>query len=197
MKVGTNNMKTKISDLRYGMTEIKPVHFDWSEGYLDKWDYFAASRCEECGEVLVGRNGDTHESLAANNGQDCECRGHVPENDGPMMSYYYPLPDFNGNEDSARALVDLPLVLVRFEESGDWALALSGGGMDLSWEICAGFMALGYLPPVHFSDLPKMAGRGQSPSDRAIIAACRKSVQSQKHSAGRVLRRLRESFTRA
>ena len=183
MKVGTQRMKA-IKDLYYGMTDVKPVDFDWTEGYPEKWDYFAASRCEKCGKIVVGRNGE-----------DCECGGWLPENEGPMMSYYYPLPQFNMPcDEAAKLLVDLPLVVVEFQDSGDKALALSGGGMDLSWEICEAYMLLGYFPPVHFCDLPEMAGRGQSKKDRWIIAGCRCSLQSAKHRAGSSLRRLRERF---
>ena len=47
--------------------------------------------------------------------------------------------------------------------------------MNLAWEICEAFMLLGFLPPLHFCDLPGMAGRGASAKDRWIIAGCLKS----------------------
>ena len=185
---------TPVKDLYYGMTDVKPVNYDWISGYPEKWDYFAASRCEECGDIVVGRGGEKHCDLE----DKCECTGYVPLNEGPMMSYYYSLPGFDMScDDAAKLLVDLPLVVVEFQDSGDKALALSGGGMDLSWEICEGFMLLGYLPPIHFSDLPEMADRGQSAKDRWIIAGCRRSLQVAKHRAGLSLRRLREKFKKA
>lgn len=95
----------------------------------------------------------------------------------PMMNYYYPLPDrdsFNGED--ANKIQDMPLVLVEFEDE-NCALALTGGGMDLSWEICEAFIRLGYRPPLHFCDLPAMAGRGESEHDRAIIEACKESAR--------------------
>lgn len=182
-------MKT-LKNLKYCMVDVKPVDRDWSEGYPEKWDFFAASKCEKCGEIIVGRNGERHSDI------DCEseCDGHVPENDGPMMNHSYGLPDFDGNEDSAKLIVDLPLVLVRFEDSGEWALALSGGGMDLSWEICEAYMLLGYFPPSHFAEVPQMSSRGRSARDRWILAGARKSLQCQKQRASRALRRLRENF---
>jgi hypothetical protein len=184
-------MKTKISDLCYGMTEVKPVNYDWSQGHAETWDYFSASRCEKCREIIPGRNGEKHCDIDG----ESECDGYVPTNEGPMMNYYYPLPGFDGDpNDAAVALVDLPLVVIQFTDSGDYALALSGGGMDLSWEICEAYMRLGYLPPVHFADLPQMSGRGQSTRDRWIIAGCRRATQGVKNHAGRVLRRLRENF---
>ena len=182
---------TPVKDLYFGMTDVKPVDFDWTQGYPEKWDYFAASRCEKCGEIVVGRGDEQHCDLDS----DSECDGWIPLNEGPMMSYYYPLPQYDGDcTDAAKLLVDLPLVVVEFQDSGDKALALSGGGMDLSWQICEAYMLLGYLPPVHFCDLPEMAGRGQSAKDRWIIAGCRRSLQGAKHRAGSSLRRLRERF---
>lgn len=100
----------------------------------------------------------------------------------PMMNFLYPLPHYDGDECLDQGTLSLPAcVLVRIDEDGDGCpdtvcLALSGGGMDLSWEICESYMSLGYMPPVHFAaDLPRMAGRGQSERDRAILAACRQS----------------------
>lgn len=184
-------MRTKVTELYYGMADVKPVDFDWSEGYPEKWDYFAASKCEKCGMVIQGRNGESHKDIDS----DSACDGHVPINEGPMMNYYYPLPGWDGNaSDAAAAIIDLPLVLVQFLDTDEWALALSGGGMNLSWEICEAFMLLGYLPPVHFSDLPQMSGRGHSARDRWIIGGCRRSVQGQKHRCGRILRNLRSNF---
>lgn len=182
---------TPVEDLYYGMLDIKPINFDWSEGYIEKWDYFAASCCEKCGQSITGRNGEAHNDLD----RDSDCDGHVPENDGPMMNYYYPLPEFRDDPmEAAKKLEHLPLVIVEFQDSGDRALALSGGGMDLSWEICEAYMRLGYLPPVHFCDLPEMAGRGKSPRDRWIIAACQRSLEGMKERQERSLERLLRNF---
>lgn len=97
--------------------------------------------------------------------------------EGPMMGYYYPLDTHGGgmyDEDELRrmaiALIDLPLCLVEVEESFDTtlALALTGGGMDLSWEIAEGFMRLGYLPPAWITDLPRI-GKRDTLKNRWII----------------------------
>lgn len=191
-------MNTPIKKLNHEMINVKPVNYDWSSGYAEVWDFHVANRCEECGEIVYGRGGDKHCDIDS----DSECEGYVPESDGPMMSYYYPLPEFAqygiGAKEAALKLVDLPLVVVEFLETGEWGLALSGGGMDLSWEICEGFMLLGYLPPAHFAGgLPQMAGRGTSTKDRWILAGCRSTLQTVKNCAGYGLRRLRENFKAA
>lgn len=90
----------------------------------------------------------------------------------PMMNHAYPLDD---RYDRAMLGNLGPLTVVTIHDEP--YLALTGGGTDLSWEICAAYIALGYYPPAHFCDLPAMAGRGSGEADRHIIAACRKSLE--------------------
>lgn len=78
----------------------------------------------------------------------------------PVMSYRYPVTLRNIDESSAaEALIGLPLTLVHDENEGEYYLALTGGGMDLSAEICRAYIALGQRPPIHFCRVPRMAGR--------------------------------------
>lgn len=94
--------------------------------------------------------------------------------EGPMMNYYYPV-DLRDMDDAARRLVDTCLVPV--EVDGQTGLALTGGGMDLSWEIADAFVTLGYLPPVHFADLPNMAGMTANDRNLTIVAAMLRSCE--------------------
>ena len=95
--------------------------------------------------------------------------------EGPMVNYFYPLMGIeNEPVEAAAKLGHLPLCVVQLAD-GRTGLALTGGGMDLSWEICEAFIRLGYLPPTHFAMLPGMADRGTSDRDRVIVAACRRS----------------------
>lgn len=135
-----------------------PVDYDWSEGYTEEWEYVEAVYCETC-EKAVLCHGYT----------ECEdCGSELPA-EGPMMMYYYPLPEALSDE-QIEALVDEPLCYVRVGDTH--GLALTGGGMDLSWEICEAFIKIGYFPPVHFCNLPRMAGRGESERDKEIINTC-------------------------
>lgn len=93
--------------------------------------------------------------------------------DEPMMNYYYPV-DLDDEREAARKLVDSVLTVV--DISGTTGVALSGGGMDFSWEICEGFIALGFLPPAHFASLPGMA-KTASEKNLTIIAACQRSCE--------------------
>lgn len=94
--------------------------------------------------------------------------------EGPMMNYYYPV-DLDDAADAARKLADTCLCVV--EVDGRDGLALTGGGMDLSWEIAAAFVTLGYLPPVHFADLPNMAGMGATTRNLTTAAAMVRSCE--------------------
>lgn len=163
-----------VHSLYVDAINVQPIHRDWStgydfEGYGDDehgWTFFEAVELDD-GRVTDGLgyiDDDPDDS-------------YIDERrEGPMMNYAYPLPAYRGNPVyDARSLVHLPLCIV--QEGDETFLALTGGGMDLSWEICEAYMRLGYLPPLHFADLPRMAGRGESPDDRTIIAACKRSAE--------------------
>ena len=143
------------------------------------------SECVARTEILVGSYqaydsaGNSHEELS----------------DGPMMNYYYPVllwgPDGEISPERAAArIVDLPLCLVQFDGDDEWNLALTGGGMDLSWEIVEAYVRLDQCPPAHFCRLPAMSGRGTSDKDRVLIEACRRTLTSVTAAAGRDMARL-------
>lgn len=186
-----------IKEMNASCVNVTTVNRDWTVGYTEEWDCHQASQCEKCGAVLVGTNGEKHSDLDG----ESDCDGYVPQNDGPMMSYYYPLPEWGRYglpaDETARLLEGSNLCLVQLLNDDEWGLALTGGGMDFSWEICEAFMRLGLLPPFHFCDLPQMADRGRSKRDRWIIAGCRASAQVVKRRAGATLRRIRENFKAA
>ena len=184
-------MRTPIKQLHADCLYSMPVNFDWSK--QDGWDCYEAVRCEKCRQVVVGDLGGMHRELATAEGKGTKCRGYVPYAEGPMMNYYYPMgvPEFYRAHstiwDAAKLLVDLPLCIVNFSEDDSIALALTGGGMDFSWEICEAFMLLGELPPLHFSRPPRMAGRGESARDEWILSGCRESIKVAKRWSERTL----------
>lgn len=96
--------------------------------------------------------------------------------ESPVMSYRYPvhLERFNGSAaDAVKAIDGLPLCLIEDIEEGEFYLALTGGGMDLSAEICRAYIALGQRPPVHFCRVPRMAGRKYSQDFlRVLMESC-------------------------
>jgi hypothetical protein len=102
------------------------------------------------------------------------------EDDGyaPVLNYLYPISDLK-DPAAAQTTLDracVPVVVVLVDDEP--FLALSGGGMDLSWEICQAYIELGHMPPLHFCDLPKYSDRGKSERDQLIIRACLRSCET-------------------
>ena len=158
---------TPLKELNCDTIDTKSMNFDFGEGYPVTWESYEAAECEECGNIQLVTGED-----------ECEECGEYLYADGPMMNYFYPLPSAsydNWEADDAKKLINLPLCLVYFTNAGQWALALTGGGMDLSWEICEAFMILGFKPPVNFCDLPNMAGMELTERNKWILEGCKQS----------------------
>jgi hypothetical protein len=198
-------------DLRAGSIGATPIDMDWSQetmnydGLDDEkgWQFWEAQECQECGVRKVFHNGggdERHRDIS----ERSKCEGYYSMAEGPMMNYWYPIkdePDLDPAK-AALAIHDLPLCVVQV--SGNWGFALTGGGMDLSWEICEAYTRIGQLPPVHFCNLPRMAGRGpnigsygDAKRDAYIMAACRASVRVQMMRAKWALKHLRDMSVKA
>jgi len=92
----------------------------------------------------------------------------------PMMNYLYPLGEFfEVPSDWKEKLVSMTIVQIDEE----YYLASTGGGMDMSWQICETYINLGYYPPTHFCQLPHMAGLSLNKKNRQIINCCNESIQ--------------------
>jgi len=147
----------KAKNLYCDTVDVKPINFNFGEGYTETWE--------------IGLDLTENEQ----------------ENDefAPMMNYYYPLPNqfvhdmetlFGEDWQTAIKKKLSNTTLIYFLNDESYALALTGGGMDLSWEICESFINLGYLPPFHFCELPRMAGIDYNKTKtKRIIAACKRS----------------------
>lgn len=170
-----------------------PMDMDWSEFYQDEdsYDYntiTSGGTCEECGAVLAGSPGEyRHNDL----NEDSDCRGYIML-DVPMMNYAYPISTdrVGGVTDAAKAIHNLNLCIVEYD--GNEYMALTGGGMDFSWEIAEAYMRLGYLPPLHFANLPQMAGKRLDWVNRWIIAGFRQAIRIRTRRARYDLERLAE-----
>lgn len=134
----------KRMDLSCEVLGEKPRYFDFSDGYLDRWDLAVTPDEENENDFL------------------------------PMMNYLYPLGEyFEVPNDWKEKLVSMTIVQV----DEKYYLALTGGGMDMSWQICETYINLGYYPPTHFCELPHMAGWGENEKDRRIIDCCNESFR--------------------
>jgi hypothetical protein len=199
-RITTMAKRTAVKDLRAGSIEATPMSVEsWESlfrNYFDSEDrdanqFWEAQTCQECGAIMVfhvGGGDEKHCELV----KSASCEGYFSRSEGPMMNYWYKV-DLSkvgdDPEEAARLIADIPLCVVQVQ--GEYGLALTSGGMDLSWEICEAYTRLGQLPPVHFCDLPRMAGRGTSARDRYIVAACRESLRVQMNWAKNKLRNLR------
>lgn len=172
-----------IAGLDAGALDTHSIDMDWSEGWGEEWEYVEAPSCE-CGTYATWDD-DAYvwtcpDASCEHHGRELDPHEHGAE--GPMMNYHYPLPslgDASDEYDAADRIRDLPLCVITWQDGRDetYSLALTGGGMDLSWQICEAFMRLGFLPPARFADLPGMAGVGKSEDDRAVVAACVRSLE--------------------
>ncbi len=115
------------------------------------------------------------------------------EAEGPMMNYWYPLPAVEDDPVAAALALDgLPLCVV--EVDGAWGVALTGGGMDLSWEIAEAYCRVGSLPPVHFADLPRMAGIENRSSTPYVLGAMLRALEVAAARALSSAERLRDTY---
>jgi hypothetical protein len=201
MSSDNNNI---IADLRNCTVGAAHRRVDWSEILgedLEGWEAFEVVEWQDCNRELVvsSRMGcDQHryiepEFTVINEDGDEEevenyCLGEMDHEVGPQMNFFYPAP-IEDAEEAAFAIAHLPLCVVVMED-GEAGFALTGGGMDLSWEICAAYIACGFLPPLEYCDLPDMAGRGRQSDTALVLAACARSCEIAEGWAARKRERL-------
>jgi hypothetical protein len=186
--------RTSIKDLSCAAIEVKPMDYDWSEGYGERWELVYPDVSDwsdaECRRWLRD-NSNSHAS-DENGLQETVAQFMQDDPSGfePVMSYAYPLPEYHGDLGKDQAKLDKACACVLVTIDNEAYLALAGGGMDLSWDICEAYMLLGYLPPVHFCRLPRFGGMKLGAKERWILAGCRRSCQVLKRWIGGRLRDL-------
>lgn len=178
-----------IDTLYASALDVTPRHFDFSEGHGDTWEYREAVRCGTCATPLLASGEEWHREID----EATSCDGFV-SSDGPMMNFLYAIPYAPEDGEIVAALADLPLCVVTLPhaiEGEDTFLALTGGGMDMSWYIVEAYVRLGYLPPVYFR-LPSFAGMSPTPVRQLLIEACKESQRAAMRSAEDALTRFDE-----
>jgi len=180
--------------MRNDILTADSVEFDFGEGYGVTWDIvypdFDSAEREELDRIVSYYDVQTDhldefdpdewdgDREAFEDERTEELRTELREffeGDGfdslaPMMNFLYPTPADHSGGELARLALDTCFTLVNV--GGVEYFALTGGGMDMRWEMCAAWVSLGSLPPVEFAELPRMAGRGESESDLALIGHC-------------------------
>lgn len=187
--------RCKPEDLHVANIDEKSHDYDWGENQIgDDWElvcpdfgsysrkllllYARTNNVDLEGEFGDVRKAET-EQIASFLGDHWNEEGE----ENPMMNYYYPAHLSDGSyglspEDAQFILSvnHLPLTVVTIKDGRDEmqpALALTGGGMDLSWEICEAYCRIGQVPPMNFWDLPNMAGKGGSIDDLWVMECIR------------------------
>ncbi len=185
--------------MNYSSIDVKPFDVDWSEGWGETWETvipdFLAMSPDDLLSWIDGEGAETDDYDRDDHDEMADLAeehwNETPDEGMPMMNYAYPA-DIDNGEWAQGLLRDLPVVVVWL--NGEYVLALSGGGMDLSWEICEAYMKLGQYPPAHFCDLPAMSGRGESAEDIEIIRACETTLVAMVERADSQLNSLRRKY---
>jgi len=114
-------------------------------------DFCLADSREECEEEQEGPAAEALATWFQENPDEADL--------DPQMNYAYPLPGGADPGSLQAELIEHHLPLCVVELDGEPVMALTGGGMDLSWEICRAYMVAGFMPPYHWAKrLPAMAG---------------------------------------
>lgn len=96
----------------------------------------------------------------------------------PNTVTLYPLP-YRGRHElpSGQDAIELLDHTTLIEQGDGFYLALTSSGPDMRWEICNSYVRLGFLPPAYFATgFRPVEGRGESPEDKLLLAACRRSL---------------------
>lgn len=170
-----------FENLSAAMVAAKPQDYDFRQGCGEKWDVVRLEGvyCCSCAEPYPDKEeGDECPKC----GESLQEYDVVEAGDEPMMNRRYPI-EFPYDVDIGEAALALArahvaLCLVDFFEEEGYYLALTGVGMDFSWDICQAYIALGCLPPVHFCNLPNFAGTDYGePEVRRTLEACLHSCE--------------------
>lgn len=147
---GLEAIMEKVEDLSAAAVDMGSQHYDFSTGYPSEWEVAFRQTEEE----------------------------RMEERFMPMMNSLWGLPqNYEPSEDDKEAMRNMTVVAIK-EGSGypEYYLALTGGGMDMSWQIADTYVQLGYLPPAALGTLPNMANRTPSKGhDRLLVEALKES----------------------
>jgi hypothetical protein len=194
--------RVELPDLRNDTVTVKPQDFDfssenWSEdaGYSERSGVWSTVTPEiedwtasDCYGWISDRGVSPPDFSSAIDAEEVaetwrqavtDAIEEDPDAFAPMMNYVYPLPGMQYDSGTAQALLmEAGGACVIVDIDGEPFLALSGGGMDLSWDICAAYVALGMLPPAHFAgNLPNLGGMQYSGQTAITLEACARSLE--------------------
>ena len=199
-----DNVTLVIGELSLAAVDVKSVNFDFGEGFGVTWDEVSLGllQCNFCETTYIKDAFDEGEKCP-----DAHCASEYSSTlerpvIEPMMNYYYELPYYEGDPEEDQLTLyqsSANVVLVRMlnieEDENSFVLALSGGGMDLSWDICHAYILLGYAPPLHFCNLPDLGQDNRQEPYQLILKACLQSAKSVAYRANRQIKQLQSQLT--
>ena len=180
-------------DPRPGVTDWRTVSPDFSatslaglRRYVDLFDLaqhdHVAEQLEQLDLPPVGDDDDRPS-------YEAEFRAAVQDladdaDHAPLMRYVYPLEREFSYEEArqlqARLLISpWSIIVVELITAfgSEHALALTGGGMDMTWDICGGYVVAGMLPPFAHCRLPNFAGQRATAANLLVRDAVRRSIE--------------------
>jgi len=134
------------------------IYVDWSEEWKnpDKWINHGRYALEQGCKHHTKSKDNTNMEYA---GYCDEC-GTSEDSAQPMMNYVYPLEltDFD-EEKILRVVNETNCTVMENQDTGEWFLALCGGGMDLSQDIAYAYLILErWIPKDLLGSVCKQAG---------------------------------------
>lgn len=193
---------TPINNLWASFVMEEPIGVNWRTiggGHVQGWNYKEAVYCDKCGKIGLPHGREEHRYCGLRADRDVFDCDNPLYSFGPLVDYVYPA-DFKrvgGIENAAIAIAHLPLCAVEFTITSGFlisgGLAMTGGGMDISWKICEAYMRLGYLPPLYLCDLPRMAGKkADEKTTWWVLHGCLGSAKAATEHAHRITANLNE-----
>lgn len=175
------NVEYDDVDDDHGWRIVLPDFNDYSAGDLARFfdDRGYEDEAHEAHAWAEYEDGESDEEPDARSLDDLYERARDICNDDnlyvPMMNYAYPLPNFRGDATAAQRTLDQlerGCAAIVVEIDGVPWLALAGGGMNLSWDICRAYIALGYYPPVHYAARLPRQGETDVETARLALESC-------------------------
>ncbi len=180
-------MTTTVREsLSLAAVEVISKPYDWvEEGEGEGWNTVPVPgvKCSNCRAIFSDREVDDVCTFCR------EEDGYLEERvSQPAMNYVWPLPVFSSDAVEAQGILtaaQINICLVQVTDIGpgcddEYGLALTGGGMNLAWDIARAYVLLGYVPPATLYDnLPCFAGQDNRQEPFAsVLKACHQGIES-------------------
>ena len=143
---------------------------NWRQSVLDS---AKADGTYDASVTLEGESDDLFDKAEDHYLEFDAARDHHYAAHDPVMNFYWPLGggrhDFN-EAATARAVSDARCCVL-VEVDGEFGIALTGGGMDLSDRICRAYMNVGCVPPLALLTSSPWAWRAMTGEEKWTVAA--------------------------